>query len=281
MKGRENKINFIESLNKALSSENAALERLSRRIQQTLIQDSKNTLQEQKNKDQQNGLNLISVFNEKPISSKADQLSLNSSSEEKNNIVKDKNTYTNIITKLLGQDLGPGSNNDKNDTSVKEGEILNTKEEVLIKNIDICYKMVLKIAEGMRNKDAKKKLKQNLQEKQSMYNKMKNAEPKMLNEIGENNDYHGNSFKLGAAVADMLTSYWNLKENPSKVYLFNRRVHHGAIGVLLGLSTLYKKNPIATGILAGLGAGLRNDDYNDIKEWFLFKEREDDVKGNK
>jgi hypothetical protein len=39
----------------------------------------------------------------------------------------------------------------------------------------------------------------------------------------------------------MLTSYWNSQENPSKVYLFNRRVHHGAIGALLGLSSLYKK----------------------------------------
>jgi rubrerythrin len=74
----------------------------------------------------------------------------------------------------------------------------------------------------------------------------------------------------------MLTSYWNSKENPSKVYLFNRRVHHGAIGALLGLSNLYKDNPMITGILSGLGSGLQKDDYNDFKEWFLFKKRGDE-----
>jgi hypothetical protein len=68
------------------------------------------------------------------------------------------------------------------------------------------------------------------------------------------------------------------KENPSKVYLFNRRVHHGTIGALLGLSGLYKNSAMVTGILSGLGAGLQKDDYNDFKEWFLFKKREDEAK---
>jgi hypothetical protein len=71
------------------------------------------------------------------------------------------------------------------------------------------------------------------------------------------------------------------KENPSKVYLFNRRVHHGTIGALLGLSGLYKNNPIITDILSGLGAGLQKDDYNYFKEWFLFKKKEDDAKESK
>ena len=94
--------------------------------------------------------------------------------------------------------------------------------------------------------------------------------------IGDNNDNHNESFKLGSAVADMLTSYWNSQENPSKVYLFNRRVHHGAVGALLGLSSLYKKNPFVTGILSGLGAGLQKDDSKDSKEWFLFRKKEDE-----
>ena len=63
----------------------------------------------------------------------------------------------------------------------------------------------------------------------------------------------------------MLTSYWDSQENPSKVYLFNRRVHHGAIGALLGLSSMFKKNPFVTGILSGLGAGLQKDVYKDSK----------------
>ena len=31
-----------------------------------------------------------------------------------------------------------------------------------------------------------------------------------------------------------------------------------------------------TGILSGLGSGLQKDDYNDFKEWFLFKKRGDE-----
>jgi hypothetical protein len=31
-----------------------------------------------------------------------------------------------------------------------------------------------------------------------------------------------------------------------------------------------------TGILSGLGTGLAKDDYNDVKEWFLFKKKEDE-----
>lgn len=109
-----------------------------------------------------------------------------------------------------------------------------------------------------------------------MYDNLRNSESKMLNEIREDNTNH-ESFMLGLAVADILTSYWNSKENPPKAYLFNRRVHHGTIGALLGLSNLYKKNPIVTGILSGLGAGLQKDDYKDSKEWFLFKKKEDEI----
>jgi hypothetical protein len=110
----------------------------------------------------------------------------------------------------------------------------------------------------------------------------------MLNDIRSNNNNNNNNnsahheyFNLGSAVADMLTSYWNSKENPSQVYIFNRRIHHGAIGALLGFSGLYKNNPLVTGILSGLGAGLQKDDYNDFKEWFLFKKRVDDTKESK
>src|SRR5829696_807998 len=135
--------------------------------------------------------------------------------------------------------------------------------------------IIIKIAEGAMGKDVINILKQNLQEKELMYDKIKSSESKMLNEIGKNNENHNESFKLGSAVADMLTSYWNSQENPSKVYLFNRRVHHGTIGALLGLSDLYKDNPMITGILSGLGSDLQKDDYNDFEEWFLFKKRGD------
>src|SRR6266487_5408215 len=142
--------------------------------------------------------------------------------------------------------------------------------------------MVLKIAKKINSKDAINILKKNLQEKELTYSKLIDSASKMLNQIDDNNkknnEYHQQKelFQLGSAITDILTSSWNSKENPSKVYIFNRRVHHGAIGALLGLSTLYKNQPMITGILSGLGAGLAKDDYDDFREWFLFKTRKED-----
>ena len=279
---------FIDHLNELLSIENAVTERLERRILETPRQDSKNLLQQhlKAEKEQQRRLmDLISSYGKKPTNSKADIISLHSLINEardkmkKDNVTKAKDT--NIITEILSKAINDNkTNNNVNNTIMtsEESEILNTKEDALIKNNEISsYKKILKIAEGVMDKDAISIIKQNLQEKESIYDTLKSFESKMQNEIGENNnDNHNESFKVGSAVADMLTSYWNSQENPSKVYLLNRRVHHGAIGALLGLSSLYKKNPLVTGILSGLGAGLKKDDSKDSKEWFLFRKKEDE-----
>lgn len=86
---------------------------------------------------------------------------------------------------------------------------------------------------------------------------------------------HKQAFETGLSVAKLLTSYWNSQRNPGKAYIFNRRIHHGEIGSLLGLSNLFKKSqPLPTGVLSGLGEGLAKDDYHDRKEWFTFKKKE-------
>ncbi|HEX7142967.1 MAG TPA: DUF892 family protein [Nitrososphaeraceae archaeon] len=277
---------LIDHLNELLSIENAVTERLERRILETPKQESKNLLQQhlKAEKEQQRRLmDLISSYGKKPTNSKADIISLHSLINEardkmkKDNVTKAKDT--NIITEILSKTINDNKTNVNNTIMTsEESEILNTKEDALIKNNEISsYKKILKIAEGVMDKDAISIIKQNLQEKESIYDKLKSFESKMQNEIGENNnDNHNESFKVGSAVADMLTSYWNSQENPSKVYLLNRRVHHGAIGALLGLSSLYKKNPLVTGILSGLGAGLKKDDSKDSKEWFLFRKKEDE-----
>ena len=275
---------FIDHLNEVLSVENAAIERLERRIQETPIQDAKKMLQQhlQEEKEQQRRLkDLISTYGKKPTDSKADIISLHSLTNEAREKMKKDNVDTgndaNTTITKISTEIHDNNNINNTIMTSEESEILNTKEDALIKNDEISsYKTILKIAEGVMDKDAINILKQNLQEKESMYDKIKSSESRMLKEIGENNDNHNESFKLGSAVADMLTSYWNSQENPSKVYLFNRRVHHGAIGALLGLSSVYKKNPLVTGILSGLGAGLQKDDYKDSKEWFLFRKKEDD-----
>jgi ferritin-like metal-binding protein YciE len=239
----------IDHLNEILSIENAAIERLERRILETHTQDSKNLLQQhiQEEKEQQRRLiDILSTNGKKPTDSKADLISLHSlTNEARDKMKKDKvNThiYTKNITKIF---TAIHDDNNINNTilTLEEDEILNTKEDALIKNYEIsAYKTILKIAKGVMGKYAIDILKQNLQEKETMHDKIKSSESIMLKGIGENNnDNHNESFKVGSAVADMLTSYWNSQKNPSKVYLFNRRVHHGAIGALLGLSSIYKK----------------------------------------
>jgi ferritin-like metal-binding protein YciE len=279
---------FIDHLNEVVSIENAAIERLERRIQETAIQDSKKILQQhlQEEKEQQRRLiDLISTYGKKPTDSKADLISLHSlTNEARDKMKKDNvNTGNDTSTTKISNTIHDSNNINNTMMNPEEAEILNTKEDALIKNKEIsAYKTILKIDKGVIGKDAIDILKKNLQEKESMYDRIKSSESKMLNEIGENNkDNHNESFKVGSAVADMLTSQWNSQENPSKVYLFNRRVHHGAIGALLGLSSLYKKNPLVTGILSGLGAGLQKDDSKDSKEWFLFRKKEDDREENK
>ena len=274
----------IDYLNEVLSIENAAIERLERRILETPIQDSKKLLQQhlQEEKEQQRRLiDVLSTYGKKPTDSKADLISLHSLTNEARDKMKKDNVNTHIDTKNITKiSTAIHDDNNINNTilTLEEGEILNTKEDALIKNYEIsAYKTILKIAKGVMGKYAIDILKQNLQEKETMHDKIKSSESIMLKGIGENNDNHNESFKVGSAVADMLTSYWNSQKNPSKVYLFNRRVHHGAIGALLGLSSLYKKNPLVTGILSGLGAGLQKDDSKDSEEWFLFRKKEDET----
>lgn len=267
------KTKLIIYLNEILSIENAVIKRLHRRMQHTLLPNSRKILQNQlqEEKEQQSRLkNLIADYGGKSTDTIAGLPSLNS--------------LTNAMNKKKGNALNSQdeTHDNKNDhITPQEIEILNTKEDALIKNAEImAYKNVLRVTGKIADKNVINILKQNLQEKESTYANITTSESKMLSDMRKNGYPVNESFRLGSAVADMLTSYWNSKENPSKVYIFNRRVHHGAIGSLLGLSTLYKNNPLITGILSGLGSGLQKDDYNDTNEWFLFKKREDDREDN-
>lgn len=77
-------------------------------------------------------------------------------------------------------------------------------------------------------------------------------------------------FQQGLQAAQTVTKSWNSQPNPPKVYVSDRRVHHGEVGVLLGLAGLYKNDPYLT----GFGTGLALDDLHDANEWFTFKKRE-------
>jgi hypothetical protein len=96
----------------------------------------------------------------------------------------------------------------------------------------------------------------------------------------ESSDKNNEAFKLGSSIAKLITSSWNSQENPGKVYIFKRRVHHGGVGAILGLSNLFRNSqPIPSGILSGLGGGLAEDDYADRDSWFTFDKKPTDNVG--
>ena len=264
------RITFIESLNHLLSAENIIVERLYKRISEIPIQELKTVLQQQlKEQHRQRSRleNLIAFYGGKPTNSKAELVPLNYSTTPTTDDMVEKNNVSNHLHV---------KSDDTIEITPKGIDISNAKEDIRIKNAEILeYKRILKISEKIKAKDATNILKQNVKEKESMFNKIKNIPSKMRNQTNDNNNE--SPFRLGSAIGDILTSYWNSKENPSKVYIFNRRVHHGGIGALLGLASLYKNQPVITGILSGLGARLAKDDYKDSKEWFSFKKKEDDV----
>src|SRR6266571_3196313 len=91
---------------------------------------------------------------------------------------------------------------------------------------------------------------------------------------------------IGTTTAELLTSCWHSRHNqspPPKVYFFNRRIHHGEIGALLGISALFLRGTssptaAAAAILTGMGIGLVKDDYLDIMNWFKFTKKNVDQK---
>jgi len=277
---------FVEYLNEILSAENAVVERLNKRIQETQFDESKKTLQQELHEEinhQSRLKDLIFGYGGTPTNSKAELLSLNSVAGQTTIDITDNSMVSDskIRATLQSNDNHGATTLDVTDSQL-QSEILRTKEDAMIKNAEILgYKIVLKMSEIKNATKATSILKKNIEEKELTYNRLVDSVSKMVNSTDDynsdkNSGQHRDPFQIGSAIADILTSYWNSKQNPSKVYIFNRRVHHGAIGALLGLSALYKKQPMITGILSGLGAGLAKDDYNDVKEWFLFKKKGDE-----
>ncbi len=86
------------------------------------------------------------------------------------------------------------------------------------------------------------------------------------------------ALQAGNSIGRIVTNIWNSQKNTGKAYIFNRRVHHGEVGILLGLSNLFKKSrPDAADALSGLGEALSQDDIADKEEWFKFKKKENVV----
>ena len=90
-------------------------------------------------------------------------------------------------------------------------------------------------------------------------------------------NYDEERFQLGYRMAQHLLDSWNEDENPPKVYLKGRRVHHGEIGIVLGIFGMFTQ---LSGDSFGLGYAyaLIDDDIDDALEWFDFKKGGDPKK---
>ena len=105
-------------------------------------------------------------------------------------------------------------------------------------------------------------------------NVFKRRKAKTAEEAGKTVSYD-EALQAGSSIGRIATNIWNSQKNPGKAYIFNRRVHHGEIGLLLTFSNLFKKSrPGPAGVLSGLGEALSQDDIADKEEWFKIKKKE-------
>ncbi|HEX5977000.1 MAG TPA: hypothetical protein VFY68_06965, partial [Nitrososphaeraceae archaeon] len=173
---KKDKTKLIVYLNEILSIESAVIKRLLRRMQQTLLPNSRKILQNQlqEEKEQHSRLeNLIADYGGISTDAIADLPSLNSFTDA----MKKKKSNA-----LNSQDETHDNKNDH--ITPQEIEILNTKEDVLIKNAEImAYKNVLKVTDKIADKNVIKILKQNLQEKESTFANITTSESKMLSDM--------------------------------------------------------------------------------------------------
>jgi hypothetical protein len=102
-----------------------------------------------------------------------------------------------------------------------------------------------------------------------------NRNKKKTRQKYDKNPTYDEALRTGSSIGKLITNVWNSQKNPGKAYILNRRVHHGEVGILLGLSNLFRKSrPATAGVFAGLGEVLSKDDIADQAEWFTFKKKE-------
>lgn len=167
------KSKFVDYLNEILSAENAAVDRLQTRIQETPIQDAKQRLQQhlQETRGQQGRLEkLITDYDGSPTKSKADLPTLKPPSAS---MMKD--TIKNTVKSMTKGAENPTS---------EEMEIRNIKEDAIVENAEIiAYKMCSQLAGKMNAQDAISVFQQNTEEEVSMFNWIMTNTPSMLNQL--------------------------------------------------------------------------------------------------
>ena len=163
----------VEHLNEMLSAENAAIDRIESRIDQTPMESAKQRLKQhlEETRGHQDRLQqLISRLGGQPTDSKADLPILKPPSTS-----MIKKTVKDTVKSMTG-----GSDN----PMPEEMELMRTKQDLIIENAEIvAYDMLIQIAQRSNLDDAIPTLKQNLSEEESMANWIKTNTPTMLDQL--------------------------------------------------------------------------------------------------
>lgn len=167
------KSKFVDYLNEILSAENAAIDRLQKRIQETPIQEAKQRLQQhlQETRGQQGRLEkLITDYDGSPTKSKADLPML-------------KPPATSMMKDTLKNTVKSMTKGTENPTA-EETEIRNIKEDAIIENAEIiAYKICSQLAGKLNAQDAISVCQQNTEEEVSMFNWIMTSTPSLVNQL--------------------------------------------------------------------------------------------------
>src|SRR5918911_708505 len=160
----------VKHLNEMLSAENAAIDRIESRIDQTPMEPAKQRLKQhlEETRGHQDRLQqLIARLGGEPTESKADLPIL-------------KPPTTSMIKKTV-KDTVKSMTGGTNNPVLEEMELLRTKQDLIIENAEIvAYDMLIQIVQRSNLENAVALLKQSLREEEFMANWIKT--PTMLNQ---------------------------------------------------------------------------------------------------
>src|ERR687886_2933618 len=163
----------VEHLNEMLSAENAAIDRIESRIDQTPMESAKQRLKQhlEETRGHQDRLQqLVSRLGGQPTDSKADLPIL-------------KPPSTSMIKKTV-KDTVKSMTGGSDDPMPEEMELMRTKQDLIIEYAEIvAYDMLIQICQRSSLDDAIPTLKQNLSEEESMANWIKTNTPTMLDQL--------------------------------------------------------------------------------------------------
>src|ERR671911_49631 len=161
---------LVEYFNELLSVENAAIDRLQSRIEESPIQEARARLQQhlEETRGQQGRLQeIVAKYGGTPTDSKA-------------HLTAPKPPATELMKKTI-KDTVKSVTGDTDNPLPEEIELIRTKEDAILEHAEIIsYKMLIQLSQRANAQDAIPILKQNLQEEESMANWIMDNTPMTL-----------------------------------------------------------------------------------------------------